>query len=543
LAGAFGWAVIAWSARGGAWPSPLAALLFLAVVVGARLLAFPLGSLVADPALSAGEDGKPFSLESAMIIAATACLGIPATALGSALVWSGDALCRGIGRPSAREASSGHHLGRTLAHAFYFGGVSGGLIAISASLVGVSPATLADGRPWLVPTAGAVFLVLHGLVASTERWLSGKPLGAAIRRGAVGASAEATLLPLASGIAIIFSEHRPAAFVLLSATYLFVNFGFNRLAGLLDKLRRRVIELETLNRTAHAASGSLEAPRVLAALLEETQAALPSVSRLEVILEEGGRRHHYAPSTAMADAPDALTARSRVSVPIRIYDEIVGSLEAESLEADAFGPDERRLLDAISGQAATAVQNARLYTLANFDGLTGLYCRRYFDRRLAEEIERARRFGTSFALVMLDLDNFKRLNDARGHQAGDLALREVARIAEGQLRGVDLAARYGGEELAFLLPRTSLAEAHAVAERIREHVALHCFIDGGTTLRITASLGVAGWAEAGVDDPTSLVRRADAALYRAKAHGKNRVEVDLTNFQLSPSLAPIKSAS
>ncbi|HEX6837347.1 MAG TPA: GGDEF domain-containing protein, partial [Polyangia bacterium] len=161
--------------------------------------------------------------------------------------------------------------------------------------------------------------------------------------------------------------------------------------------------------------------------------------------------------------------------------------------------------------------------------------RRYFDLRVQEEIERARRFGTSFALVMLDLDDFKRLNDTMGHLVGDRALRGVAQLAERQLRGVDLAARYGGEELAFLLPRTSLADAHAVAERIRAAIAGYDF--GG--LHITASLGVAGWTEAGVTDPERLVERADAALYRAKAAGKNRVEIDLSSFELTPSLAPV----
>ena len=169
--------------------------------------------------------------------------------------------------------------------------------------------------------------------------------------------------------------------------------------------------------------------------------------------------------------PERPDVRTRMIVPLSMYGEITGALVAESDDDEAFGPDQLRLFDAIGGQAAAAVENARLYTLANFDGLTGLYVRRYFDQRVSEEIERARRFGTSFALVMLDLDDFKRLNDTKGHLVGDRALREVRRVAQRQLRGVDLAARYGGEELAFLLPRTSLADAHAVAERIRAAIA------------------------------------------------------------------------
>src|SRR4029079_6757870 len=134
--------------------------------------------------------------------------------------------------------------------------------------------------------------------------------------------------------------------------------------------------------------------------------------------------------------------RSRVVVPLIMHGEQIGVLGAESLRDHAFGADALRLMNAIPARAAAAVETARLYTLANVDGLTGLYCRRYFDVRVAEEIERARRFGTSFALIMCDLDDFKRLNDSLGHVAGDRALREVAAIAAGQLRGVDLAARY-----------------------------------------------------------------------------------------------------
>jgi diguanylate cyclase (GGDEF)-like protein len=193
----------------------------------------------------------------------------------------------------------------------------------------------------------------------------------------------------------------------------------------------------------------------------------------------------------------------------------------------------------IAGQAAAALERARLNSLANFDGLTGLHCRRYFDTRLVEEIERARRFDTSFCLVLLDIDNFKKLNDSRGHLAGDCALRDVARTASAQLRNVDLAARYGGEELVFLVPRTSLTEAHVVAERIRDAVRSHVLPDVG---RVTVSIGVAAWGDNGATaamNALDVLGRADTALYRAKARGKDRVEVDLDAIELSPSLAPI----
>ncbi len=539
------------------WPSVEGAALFMLVVAGARALAFPLAGLDGDTEVS---------LDSAIFIAASACLGPRVTAFGVATLLSVDALVRRLRDGGRAPCKRGDHL-CTAAHTIYFGGLSGGLMALWSRAFGVERLeTGASETVWVVPALGGAFLITHYLIQTVQLRLGGTSLKAAVRRNAIGVVAEATLLPLASAIVLIWDPRRPVPFALLGGTYLLVHYGFNRLARMAAAMRRRVVELETLNRTAHALGASLEAPQLLSALLRETARALPEASRLEAVVSLGGavEKFSYEPATdehqrQAADAQARLWLRSREAalvegvgekdrpdvrarliVPLMMYGETVGALVAESPEADGFGADELRLLEAISGQAAAAVENARLYALANVDGLTGLYCRRYFDTRVAEEIERARRFGNSFALVMLDLDDFKALNDTLGHVVGDRALREVAAVAASQLRGVDLAARYGGEELAFLLPRTSLADAHAVAERIREAVAAHRIGDGESARHITASLGVAGWTESGVEDPSSLVARADAALYRAKAAGKNRVEIDLVNFELTPSLAPVR---
>ena len=532
--GLIGWLVLLAAVRGtelppvGTWE---AAALFLAVVAGARALSFPLP----------GTHGAEISLDSAIFIAAVFYFGPAHTALGVALILAFDGWRRG-----------------RLGHALYLGGVAGALLYGWARAFRLDlPMTPAI---WLPATLGCVFLVSHYALQALQQWLGGAPVAAALKRNAYSVVAEAALLPLASAIVLIFNLRRPVPFALLGGTYLLVNFGFARMAELAARLRRRVDELETLNRTAHALGTSLEAPSLLTAMLRETARALPMATRIEAIVEIDGRLVVYrvergelssqrpADGAARAalrhavpvqenDVHDAARpeVRARLLVPLVMYGETTGALVAEADAPGVFGYDELRLFDAIGGQAAAAVENARLYALANIDGLTGLYVRRYFDMRVAEEIERARRFGTSFALVMLDLDDFKRLNDTHGHLVGDRALREVAALAAGQLRGVDLAARYGGEELAFLLPRTNLADAHAVAERIRAAVEGHEF--GG--LHITASLGVAGWTEAGVELPERLVERTDAALYRAKAGGKNRVEIDLSSFELTPSLAPV----
>ncbi|HEX8952552.1 MAG TPA: GGDEF domain-containing protein, partial [Polyangia bacterium] len=433
VTGLIGWAALIWVARGLRVP-PVgeleAAALFLGVVAGARALGFPLPG------------GSEVSLDTAIFIAAAACLGPALTSVGVAWVLAVDGMRR------AR-----------LPYALYLGGVAGALLAGWSRVFGVGSG---EHDVWLVPALGGAFLVSHYGVQALQEWLGGLPFKQAVKRNALSVVAEATLLPLASAIVLIWEPRRPIPFALLGGTYLLVNYGFKRLADLASDLRLRVAELEALNRTAHALGTSLEAPALLAALLRETARALPLAERIDAIVEIDGELVRYrlqagalslAPADARAQEALSVSAprldekvhdaarpevRARMIVPLVMYGETTGALVAESSDDEAFGPNQLRLFDAIGGQAAAAVENARLYALANVDGLTGLYVRRYFDIRVTEEIERARRFGTSFALVMLDLDDFKRLNDTLGHLAGDRALREVAAIAGGQLRGVDL---------------------------------------------------------------------------------------------------------
>jgi diguanylate cyclase (GGDEF)-like protein len=160
------------------------------------------------------------------------------------------------------------------------------------------------------------------------------------------------------------------------------------------------------------------------------------------------------------------------------------------------------------------------------DELTGLFNHRRFQEVISHEVERARRFETPLALVMLDLDDFKAVNDRHGHLQGDLVLREVARVLRDTAREVDEPARYGGEELAVALPQTDLDGARHFAERLRERIeALRVpRVDGTGSLRVTASLGVAALPQAASPgDKDALVAAADAALYEAKRLGKNRV--------------------
>jgi len=165
---------------------------------------------------------------------------------------------------------------------------------------------------------------------------------------------------------------------------------------------------------------------------------------------------------------------------------------------------------------------ALLLELATTDGLTGLSNRRHFMERGGAELGRARRTGGPVSCLMFDVDHFKKVNDAHGHNAGDEVLRALARTARGSLRDIDLLGRLGGEEFGALLPETGLEEALLVAERLREAVATMGLTHAGAPLAVTMSLGVA-CAKGQGETLESLLRRADGALYEAKQSGRNRV--------------------
>jgi diguanylate cyclase (GGDEF)-like protein len=230
------------------------------------------------------------------------------------------------------------------------------------------------------------------------------------------------------------------------------------------------------------------------------------------------------PCEATVDGVGAL------SHPMRRGDDVharVSGVVSVARRDRQFTAAERELFHYLAEQAAVSIENVGLHETverqAVTDELTGLFNRRRFQEAMATEVERSKRFGQPVGLVLLDLDDFKNVNDTYGHQQGDLVLREVARVLRETSREIDEPARYGGEELAVVLPGTDLEGAYNLAERVRagiEELALP-LLDGDGVLRVTASFGVAT-LPGSADGTRDLVAAADEALYRAKRAGKNR---------------------
>lgn len=168
--------------------------------------------------------------------------------------------------------------------------------------------------------------------------------------------------------------------------------------------------------------------------------------------------------------------------------------------------------------------NELLLELSNTDHLTGLFNRRYLMEALGKEVQRSVRKKSNLSMLVLDIDHFKKVNDAYGHLQGDIVLQRVSQLLQKELRTYDTAARYGGEEFIAILPAATLDEAVFVANRVRMAVQTASFNGILSELSLTVSLGVANISASGVTTVDGFIKLADDALYRAKANGRNRVE-------------------
>jgi diguanylate cyclase (GGDEF)-like protein len=294
-------------------------------------------------------------------------------------------------------------------------------------------------------------------------------------------------------------------------------------ASNLDRDALLGIVVETAVEGVGAEGGRASARRALDGPLEE-RASAGQLTGLEQVLGDVEARALETGQQSQMDLRDA----TALAHPLRGSDDaaVVGIVSV-GRHGEPFSHNDRELFGYLAGQAAVSIENVGLHETvqlqATTDGLTGLLSRRRFDEALESEVERNRRFpDQSVGLILLDIDDFKKVNDTHGHQVGDDVLREVARVLRETSREIDFPARYGGEELAVVLPGTSLEGSYEMAERVRVGIeALAVALDGDEVLKVTASFGAAAMPAAG-SDPGALLNAADAALYEAKRTGKNR---------------------
>ena len=219
--------------------------------------------------------------------------------------------------------------------------------------------------------------------------------------------------------------------------------------------------------------------------------------------------------------------QSLLSVPLIARARVIGVINVNTTNAARlWNESDQNLLTLFANQAAIALENARLYkqmeVLALTDAVTGIHNHRSFQEQLTSQLSRAQRYGIDVALIILDVDFFKKVNDKYGHQAGDQVLRGIGVILQNNVRVMDFVARYGGEEFAVVLPHCRLPAAMETAERIRAAVERDLTVPEYPDLRVTLSAGVGSFPDT-ADSQEALLRLSDAAMYRAKKEGRNRV--------------------
>ena len=294
------------------------------------------------------------------------------------------------------------------------------------------------------------------------------------------------------------------------------------------ELTREVDHLSTLREIGLAISGSLEMSETLPIIANVVQGAL-DVRRLTILtpdragglllpviakyggdlitrerLEEESEPRKGSPAGQAMDTRTVVLTHAgganQAFVPLVAKNETLGVMVLQDRrDGQAFTPDDAQLFQQLGSQIAIAMHNAELYALAVTDGLTGLYVRRYFDLRMQEEFAQAQRYRRKFSLMLFDIDHFKKFNDTHGHQTGDMVLRQFAKLLQQNTRRSDICCRYGGEEMAIVLPETDMQEAALSANKLCALIRGHVFSGAkDESLSVTTSIGVAvfqgGWA-------------------------------------------------
>lgn len=348
--------------------------------------------------------------------------------------------------------------------------------------------------------------------------------------------------------------------------------------ALLAMLKQQTDELDALKKLSIHLTSSLDLPAVLDAVVSEAVRLIDSARDVNIFLyknhklsfgaaldAEGNRNKPWAKPRSngltytVARSGEMLLIEnmrehpmfqnvpthwigSIIGIPLKVGNTVVGVMNLSRSTVGGFSPSELRLLSLLSDQAAVAISNASLHQMisrqAYSDTLTGLPNRRALDERLEEEVASARRNNYSFAVIMMDLDGFKAVNDTYGHVIGDEVLRLVFTEMQRGVRTTDFLARYGGDELTLILSQTEMSSAQVVSEKIMEGMKkIKYRLPDGKRLKLGISGGIALYpvhARSGPD----LLRAADAALYHAKKYRRGTFEIahgltgPLTTYQL-----------
>ena len=241
-----------------------------------------------------------------------------------------------------------------------------------------------------------------------------------------------------------------------------------------------------------------------------------------LLIDDASNDFRFPPEKSSTARP----VRSVCATPMMSGNKVLGVLRVSADEPKAFSTEDMRLLDIFSSLGSISLKNLLLYAkmeeMAVHDGLTGLYLNRYFRQVYAEERRKADHGRSPFALIMMDIDHFKSCNDDYGHAAGDIVLKNIAKIIASCLGPADFAARYGGEEFIAFLSNKNEKQAMTVAESIRAKIEAHLFIFRRIRVCVTASFGVVSYPEA-LGTEEELLKIADQKLYHAKLNGRNRV--------------------
>ncbi len=331
-----------------------------------------------------------------------------------------------------------------------------------------------------------------------------------------------------------------------------------------ERLRVRIKELDALYRISQLATEGRDLDATLYAILEVAQDLIPRGQCAILLTDDDGRSLRVRAANGYAEGvqdlaiplgqgvtgrcasqghtivvdelkrepgyiPGVAGARSEIAVPLIAEGRVLGVLNAESTRAGAFGEEQVRTLSVAAQQAAIVLRSAELQEetrqLAITDPLTGLHNRRHFVERLEKHLYRAERYGERLALLLLDSDYLKIVNDRYGHHAGDRVLQRIARVLEETVRDSDEVARIGGDEFSALLLQADDELAAGIALRLKRKVReVALSSEDGSAIEISCSVGVALFPEDAVD-AKALLRAADLALYNAKGRGRNQIAV------------------